>query len=194
MDPEGVAMLGGPDWHKAYKRVTGVRHVSHNDVQQGKTDICYTEVLPADGGPVHLQGLNMDAEDGPAAEAGAAPDTIGTIVYINHNNDLGVLHVDDGKFVAVEGREGVPVHEPFSDLFSAQVYVDAQPKTQDFLVTEASNRIMQENKDVLERLATGASPLLEQDESSQQETQKQPTEQDADGSTKQDATEETTQQ
>ncbi|HEV2709134.1 MAG TPA: hypothetical protein VGU67_02875 [Edaphobacter sp.] len=126
LDLEKASLLGGPKWYEAFKRVPTVRHVSHPDVQTGAEEYCYTEVLASDGGPVHLQSLNMDAEDGPAAEAADAPSTIGTIVYLNHSNNMGVIHRDENSFVAVTAS-GVPIHEPFSDLFSATVYVDSQP-------------------------------------------------------------------
>lgn len=124
IDSEGVKHLGGPAWHNAYKRVTGVRHVSHIEAQEGKAEYCYTEVLPTDGGSIHLQRLNMDAEDGPAAEAEEAISTVGTIVYINHSNGVEVFHQDDDLFAVNYGGE---LHK-FSDLFSAKTFVDAKPK------------------------------------------------------------------
>jgi hypothetical protein len=128
LDPEKTALLGGPKWHEAFTRIPTVRHISHAQAQVGAVEFCYVEALNNDGGSVHLQRLNMEDINEPAAEADEAPSTIGKVVYYNASNDLAVIHADEGKYVVVSGDNGgVPVHEPFSDLFSAKVYVDAQP-------------------------------------------------------------------
>jgi hypothetical protein len=116
------AKLGNVDWYLALTRITGLRHLSHADVQSGRESIAYVEVIPNDGGPIHLQGLNMDDLSKPAAEAAEPESTVGTIVYINHNNGLEVFHGGDNMFrVHFDGED----HD-FTNLFSAQVFVDAQ--------------------------------------------------------------------
>lgn len=127
IDPEKKAMLGSADWHKAFTRITEVRHVSHDAVQNCATEFCYTEVLPSDGGPVHIQGLEMEDLSNPPAEAADAPDTTGTVVYRNNSNGFLVGHLSKDTYV-VCGSDGVAISETFSDLFSAKTYVDAQPK------------------------------------------------------------------
>lgn len=123
IDKDLKHMLGSGRWELAYKRIPTVRHVSHDEVQDLATEYCYTEVLPSDGSPVHLQGLNMDDLENPPAEAAEAPDTLDTIVYINHNNGLQVIHTGENQFT-VPFNNGL--HQ-FSNLFSATVFVDAQP-------------------------------------------------------------------
>jgi hypothetical protein len=114
--------LGKVDWYLALTRITGLRHLSHDDVQSGRESIGYVEVIPNDGGPIHLQGLNMDDLSKPAAEAAEPEDTVGTIVYINHNNGLEVFHGGENMFrVHFDGED----HD-FTDLFSAKTFVDAK--------------------------------------------------------------------
>lgn len=121
-EPTITIGIVGPD--KKLTQQTTVRHVSHDEVQTGATEWCWTDVLGTDGGPIHLQGLNMKDLDEPVAEADEPVSTIGTIVYINHSNGLDVFHGGENMFrVHFNGQD----HD-FSDLFSAKVFVDAQEK------------------------------------------------------------------
>lgn len=124
LDPKMVSLIGGPDWHKAFKRIPTVRHVSHADAQKCASEYCYVDHIP---GEDIADDLNMDDLELPPARVKKTVSTIGTIVYINHNNGIEVKHEDDGLY----GVTINDVHSTFSDLFSAQTYVDAQPKPEE---------------------------------------------------------------
>jgi|GEM_PF-6349058 len=120
IDHTKLSMLGSADWHKAFVRIPTVRHVSHDEAQQCATEYCWTDHIPSDE---LAHGLNMYDLSAPAAKAEQAQDTVGTIVYVNHKNGLDVFHGGEGMFrVHFAGED----HD-FSDPFSAQVFVDAQP-------------------------------------------------------------------
>lgn len=123
LDPTLLHMVGGIEFHKAFRRQTTVRHVSHDEVQQAATEYCWTDVLPNDGGHIILPNLNMSNIDAPAAVAAEPESTIGTIVYINHKNGLEVFQGSETKFLVDNHGEA----HVFSDLFSAQAFVNAQP-------------------------------------------------------------------
>jgi hypothetical protein len=122
LDPTQKNLLGGADWQKAYKRITTVRHVSHDEVQQCVTEYCWEAVLPGDGTGFELDSLEMD-ETLPPVVAKAPADTVGTIVYINHNNGLEVFHKGEGAYTTEYGGEVFL----FADKFSAETFVNAKP-------------------------------------------------------------------
>jgi hypothetical protein len=123
LDPAMLHMVGGVGFGNAFRRITTVRHVSHDEVQTSAAEYCWTDLLPNDGGIIVIASLNMDDLNEPAAQPSEPEDTIGTIVYINHNNDLEVFHGGENMFrVHFEGEDF-----DFSDLFSAKVFVDAKP-------------------------------------------------------------------
>lgn len=124
VDPKMLNLVGTPEFHKAYRRQTTVRHASHDEVQQGATEFCWTDVLPSDGGPIALAGLNMQDLSAPAADAAEAPSTIGTMVY--EYDGIEAWHKDKDLYL-VDWRDEIFT---FTDLFSAQMFVDAKSRQQ----------------------------------------------------------------
>ena len=130
LDPlnTNTAQLGRVDWHQALTRFTGLRHISHVDVQAGKESMAYIEVIPGGGEAIDLPALNMDDLDQPATDIADPEDTTGTVVYVNHSNGREVYHEGENSFLAendhANDQEGP---HRFSDLRSAQAFVDAQP-------------------------------------------------------------------
>ena len=124
LDPlnTNTAQLGRVDWHQALTRFTGLRHISHSDVQAGKESMAYIDVVPSGGEEIDLPELNMDDLDEPAIETQDAEDTTGNVVYHDGNNGLDVVHVGENEFTVEYNKD---THR-FSDRFSAETFAKAQ--------------------------------------------------------------------
>ena len=124
LDPlaTNTAQLGRIDWHQALTRFTGLRHISHADVQSGAESLAYIDVVPSGGEAIDLPDLNMDDLDEPAIETADPEDTTGNTVYRDPNNGLEVVHQGKDQYTVEYNKETVT----FSDQYSAQFFAKAQ--------------------------------------------------------------------
>ena len=124
LDPlsTNTAQLGRIDWHQALTRFTGLRHLSHPDVQSGVESMSYVEVVPSGGEAIDLPALNMDDLDEPAMETADPEDTTGNTVYRDQNVGLEVVHQGEGQYTVDYQKN---THQ-FSDRLSAETFAKAQ--------------------------------------------------------------------